>query len=175
MAIRFLTLFMIVQTCALIGINAFASEDFEIGAGDTILIDVYNEKDLYVRARIGKNGTLKFPLIGIISVSGKTTKQLEVELEAALFDGYLVDPDVSVAIESFRPFYIKGAIKSAGAYEFKFDLTVDQAIAVAGGLKDRASKKDWYIIRGSEKIRSKATKETIVMPGDIIEIEESIF
>jgi hypothetical protein len=46
---------------------------------------------------------------------------------------------------------------------------------VAGGLKDRASKKDWYIIRGTQKIRSQATKETIVLPGDIIEIEESLF
>lgn len=152
-----------------------ASDDFEIGAGDILVVEVYNEKDLYVRSRIGKAGTLKFPLIGLIDVTGKTTKQLEVELEAALFDGYLVDPAVSVAIEKFRPFYIKGAVKTAGAYEFKFDLTVDQAIAVAGGLKDRASKKDWFIVRGVEKVRSKATKDTIVLPGDVIEIEESLF
>lgn len=154
---------------------AIEESEFVIGTGDVIQVEVYNEKDLDVRVRVGKSGTLKMPLIGNVKVNGKTTKQLEAEIEAALFDGYLVEPVVTVSFVKFRPFYIKGAVKTAGAYDFVFDLTVDQAIAVAGGLKDRASKKDWYIVRGSQKQRISATKETIVLPGDIIEIEESIF
>ncbi len=157
------------------GVSAIEKTEFVIGTGDIIQIDVYNEKDLNVRSRVGKSGTLKMPLIGNLVVIGKTTHQLEEEIEAALLDGYLVEPVVTVSFVTYRPFYIKGAVKNAGAYDFVFDLTVDQAIAVAGGLKDRASKKDWYIIRGSKKVRVQATKETIVLPGDIIEIEESIF
>jgi polysaccharide export outer membrane protein len=157
-------------------IPSFAENvDFKIGPGDVIAIKVYNEPDLAVRANIGKSGVLKIPLLGDILVSGKTSKELSEELEAGYFDGYLVNPSVAVVIESYRPFFIRGAVTKSGAYKFEYDLTVDQAIAIAGGLKDRASKKDWYIIRGSEKSRVKATKESYVFPGDIIEIEESLF
>lgn len=153
-----------------------ANEDeIVIGAGDQILIDVYNERDLLVRAKVGKSGILRIPLIGDINVIGKSPKQLADELEAAYLDGYLVSPSVSVIIEKFRPFYVRGAVRRAGAFTFEFGMTVEQAIAVAGGLKDRASDKKWFILRGTGKERIKANKETKVLPGDILTIEESIF
>ena len=153
------------------------AKDLEIviGPGDQLAIDVYNEKDLFVRATLPKSGVLRIPLLGDIVVAGKTPAQLAKELELAYLDGYLVSPSVSVIIESFRPFYISGAVKSSGAYKFELDLTVDQAIALAGGLKDRASKSDWYIIREPDKKRIKVSKDTPVMPGDVIDIEESLF
>ena len=150
-------------------------ELFVIDSGDVILIKVYNENDLTVRAKVGKKGILKIPLVGDVKVSGKTTQELSHQLELAFLDGYLVNPSVSVTVESYRPFYIRGAVKKPGSYPFEFNLTVDQALAVAGGLKDRASSKNWYVIRGPQKQRIKATKETNVYPGDIIEIEESLF
>ena len=152
-----------------------ASEEFDIGPGDVIAIKVYNEPDLSVKANVSQSGILKMPLIGEIVVSGKTSKELSEELELAYFDGYLVSPSVSVVIESYRPFFIRGAVGKSGAYQFEYDLTVDQAIAIAGGLKDRASKKNWYVIRGVEKARIKVTKEFRIFPGDILEIEESLF
>lgn len=155
---------------------AVANDDrFIIGPGDTIAIEVYNESDLSVRAKISQSGILRIPLIGDINVLGKTAQQLSKELELALLDGYLVSPSVSVIIESFRPFYIRGAVRTSGVYDFESDLTVDQAIAMAGGLKDRASKRDWFIIRGKDKNRIQVNADTSVMPGDIIEIEESLF
>jgi polysaccharide biosynthesis/export protein VpsN len=150
-------------------------EKITIGAGDEIIIDVYNEKDLYVRAQVPKSGMLRIPLLGDVKVSGKTTAQLSDYLEQAYLDGYLVTPSVSVLIERFRPFYVSGAVKSAGSYKFELDLTVDQAIAVAGGLKDRASNSAWYVIRGDNKQRIKVNKESRIFPGDILEIEESLF
>ena len=149
--------------------------NFVIDSGDTIFIKVYNEPDLDVRAKIEKTGIIKMPLIGNINVRGKTTQELALELEAAFLDGYLVSPQVSVFIEGYRPFYIRGAVVRAGSYDFEFDLTVDQAVAMAGGLKDRASKDKWYIIRGIDKQRIKIEKTSVVFPGDIIEIEESLF
>jgi len=151
------------------------NDEFDIGSGDIIAIKVYNEPDLSVKANVGQSGILKMPLIGEIVVAGKTSKELSEELEMAYFDGYLVNPSVSVVIESYRPFFIRGAVSKSGAYKFEYDLTVDQAIAIAGGLKDRASKKGWYVIRGVEKSRIKVTKESRIFPGDILEIEESLF
>ncbi len=155
---------------------ANANDDqFQIGAGDSISITVYGEPDLNLQAKIGASGVLRVALIGDIQVIGKTPKQLSKELEDAFEDGYLVQPSVSVVIDSFRPFYIRGSVNRPGSYKFEFDMTVDQAIAIAGGLTERASKNDWLIFRGEQKQRIEASKETRVFPGDIIQIEKSFF
>jgi len=150
-------------------------ERFEIRVGDTISIKVYNELDLTTKAKVGNTGILKIPLIGDVLVVNKTAQELSSELESAYFDGYLVDPSVSVVIESYRPFYVRGAVFSPGVYQFDFDMNVEQALALAKGLKDRASKREWFIIRGADKSRVKVTKESRIFPGDILEIEESLF
>lgn len=150
-------------------------DEITIGPGDLIVIDVYNERDLFVRTKVDKTGYVRVPLIGDIKVVDKTTKDLSRELEAAFDDGYLVRPSVSVTIEAFRPFYIGGAVNDPGSYDFELDLTVDKAIAIAGGLKDRASNKNWFIIRGTNKKKIPVTAKSKVKPGDILTIGESIF
>jgi polysaccharide export outer membrane protein len=138
-------------------------------------VTVYNEPDLTVRARIDKSGVVNFPLLGNLSVSNKTPKQLANELEQKLLDGYMVKPLVSVLIEEYRPFYIRGEVRSPGVYPFSLELTVDQAVAIAGGLKDRASRSGWYIVRGENKNKLDVEKDTKVLPGDVITIKASLF
>lgn len=176
MAIRLLGFSLWLLTC----LNAphslaQSTEDVVIGVGDTISISVYNEPDLTVKGRVGRSESVKMPLIGEVNVVGRTPAALSEEIEMRLFDGYLVNPIVTVKIESFRPFFIRGAVNRPGSYEYRLNLTVDQAIAVAGGLKDRASKKEWYVIRQPDEKPLKVNKETPVKPGDIIEIKESLF
>lgn len=156
------------------GQGAMAGE-YAIGVGDTIVISVYNEKDLFVRNQVDVTGVVKIPLIGGINVIDKSPSVLEREIEAALFDGYLVDPDVTVSVERYRPFYVKGAVKLPGSYEFRLNLTVEQAIAIGGGLRDRASKSAWYVVNGTDKQKRKVTKADLIKPGDTLHIEESIF
>lgn len=146
-----------------------------IDVGDKIVIKVYNESDLTTRARVDKSGLINFPLLGSIVVSQKTPKQLIMELEEKLLDGFLVNPIVSVLVEEYRPFYIKGEVRTPSVYPFSVNLTVGQAIAVAGGLKDRASRSDWQIIRGKNKQEITAEQDTKVLPGDIIIISSSLF
>jgi protein involved in polysaccharide export with SLBB domain len=174
MALPFLKL-MLVATFLLPATMWAEEEKITIGSGDVVIIDVYNEKDLYVKAQVPKSGLLRIPLLGDIDVVGKTPVELSQFLEEAYLDGYLVLPSVTVLIDSFRPIYVKGAVKSAGSFKFELDLTVDQAIAIAGGLKDRASNSNWYVIRGKDKERIKVTKESRIFPGDILDIEESLF
>ncbi|MGK0305632.1 MAG: protein involved in polysaccharide export with SLBB domain [Gammaproteobacteria bacterium] len=175
MAARILVFLFVSLLAFCTELTSASASEFNIGPGDIIAIDVYNERDLSLRAKVDQSGVLRIPLLGDIQVAGKTSKQLGKELELAYIDGYLVDPSVSVVIESYRPFFIRGAVSKAGVYDFETSLTVDQAIAIAGGLKDRASKRDWYIIRDLQKEKIKVTKESKVFPGDIIEIEESLF
>ena len=174
MALQLLKL-MLVATFLCTALVCAEEEKITIGSGDVVIIDVYNEKDLYVKAQVPKSGLLRIPLLGDIDVVGKTPVELSQFLENAYLDGYLVLPSVSVLIDSFRPIYVRGAVKSAGSFKFELDLTVDQAIAIAGGLKDRASKSNWYVIRGKNKERIKVSKESRIFPGDILDIEESLF
>ena len=172
MSLRFLTFALLnVYSCLIMA----ADEQFKIGVGDRIIVTVYNEPDLTVRARIDKSGVVNFPLLGNFSVSNKTPKQLASELEQKLLDGYMVKPLVSVLIEEYRPFYIRGEVRSPGVYPFSLELTVDQAVAIAGGLKDRASRSGWHIIRGEDKAKLDVEKDTKVLPGDVITIKASLF
>ncbi|WP_088328878.1 polysaccharide biosynthesis/export family protein [Lacimicrobium sp. SS2-24] len=153
---------------------AIANDDrYQIGAGDTLAISVFDEPELAVRTKVPQSGYIQFPLIGQVAVLNKTPGAIATEVEHALLDGYLVHPEVTVTIEAYRPIFIKGAVNRSGRHEFLFDLDVEQAIAIAGGLTDRASRKAWFIVRDSEKIP--ATASTPVMPGDVIIVEESIF
>lgn len=171
MALRILGLLLLALTAQVQAIQ----DEFLIGVGDLLRVEVYNEPDLFLRTRVGESEHIKMPLIGNVKATDKTPLQLSEEIETGLFDGYLVSPTVTVIIEKFRPFYIKGAVKSAGAYAFEPDLTVEQAIAIAGGLKDRASKNKWFIMRGKQKKRIAASKDSKLHPGDIITIDESLF
>ncbi|GAB3023354.1 polysaccharide biosynthesis/export family protein [Bowmanella dokdonensis] len=172
MAIRILTLVAWLPLIAPLTLSA-NDDRYQIGAGDSISISVFNEPELSVRAQVAQSGLIRFPLLGDIRALDKSPRKLAEELEAALLDGYLVNPAVTVTIETYRPIYIKGAVKDAGRHEFLFDLNVEQAIAISGGLTDRASKDSWLILREGKEI--KARGDTMVMPGDVISIGESVF
>jgi protein involved in polysaccharide export with SLBB domain len=152
-----------------------ATESMLISMGDTIAVTVYNEADLTVKVQVDNTGKVNFPLIGAIQVLGLSPKQLASKLEERYLDGFLVEPLVTVTIEKYRPFYIHGEVKSPGVYEFTQDLSVSQAIAIAGGLSERASSSNWFVARGSEKEPIKANALTRVLPGDIITIKASFF
>lgn len=152
-----------------------AAQELPIGVGDVITMDVHLEKDLYLRSRVDASGVVRFPLIGDISVVGKTVKQLSDDLVEAYQDGYLVNPSIVVQIEVIRPFYVRGAVKYPGSFPFELGMTMEKAIAVAGGQTDRASNKNWIVIRGKDKRKIEATADTPILPGDIVEIPESLF
>ena len=77
----------------------------------------------------------------------------------------------------YRPFFIHGQVKRPGGYPFQEDLTLDKAIAIAGGLAARASKSAWNITRlvNGEKSVFNANVSSVILPDDIIEIEQSFF
>lgn len=154
--------------------NAF---DYVLGTGDRIEISVYNEPDLTTRVKINKSGTISFPFLEDILVLGLTPKKLEKVIYDGLLGDYLVNPQVTVSIVEYRPFFIHGQVKRPGGYPFQDDLTLDKAIALAGGLAARASKTDWKITRivNGKTMKIDANVATLIFPDDIIEIEQSFF
>jgi polysaccharide export outer membrane protein len=157
---------------------AASAAQYELGSGDVVRISVHGEPDLsFDEIRLTDAGTFTFPFIGEVDANGKTAGQVRSLLTEKLKDGYLIDPRVSVSVVNYREFYIAGEVKLPGGYPYQPGLTLDRAIALAGGLTERASTKRMSIVRGSEGSRAaeKATMDTLVRPGDTINIDEGFF
>ncbi|MCM2678536.1 polysaccharide biosynthesis/export family protein [Echinimonas agarilytica] len=170
----------VVMALMLNGVSGAAyalGKSYLLGPGDRIKVHVYNESDLSIETEIGRSGNISFPFLGEVRAEGFTVLQLAQEIERGLLGDYLVDPHVQVSVVQYRPFFIHGQVNSPGGYPYQPGLTIDMAIALAGGLKERASKDKWFIRRATEEHekRYKAKRETFVMAGDIIEISESFF
>jgi len=157
--------------------NTSSAEDYKLGPGDTINISVYDEPDLTLQTRIGKSGVISFPFIDDINIIGLTKKQVEKTIHNGLLGDYLIDPQVTVSIVAYRPFFIHGQVKRPGGYDYQEDLTLDKAIAIAGGLDIRASKEDWEITRevDGKLVKIKANIATLIQPDDIIKIKQTFF
>jgi polysaccharide export outer membrane protein len=152
--------------------------DYRIAAGDSVLIKVFGEADLSPEVKVDESGAIDYPFLGELAVAGLTTQQLAERILQGLKGPYLVDPKVSVSIASYRPFYIHGQVRSPGGYPFEPGLTIRKAVALAGGLSDRAStRKIFRLPKGGlgEAARIRVGLDDAVMPGDTITVEESFF
>ncbi len=98
-------------------------------------------------------------------------------IAARLRDGYVREPHVAVEVESYRPFFVLGEVTAAGQYSYVNDLTVEKAIAVAGGYTPRAQRNGAVVAR---VVRGQIIHEAVplsfpVRPGDTITVEERWF
>ena len=151
--------------------------NYKLGSGDTISIIVYDEKELSIeKTRLSDAGTISLPMLGEIKVLGLTVSELELQVVRGLKQ-YLVNPKVTVSIEVYRDFFVNGQVYKPGSFPYQPGLTVLKAVAIAGGFKDRASKTHVAIIKDGDDKHTpiKADLGTLVMPGDIITVEESFF
>jgi polysaccharide export outer membrane protein len=155
-----------------------ASPQYKLNSGDILKISVFGEPDLTIEEiRLNDAGTFTYPFIGEINAKGKTTGEIQQLITEELKKGFLQDPRVSVSVNAYREFYISGEVKEPGGYPYQPGLTLDRAIALAGGLTERASTKRITVIRGGDQNRTieKASLDTQVLPGDTITIEQGFF
>lgn len=152
-------------------------QNYRLGSGDTIKITVWGEQDLTLETLLADTGSFNYPFLGNVAAAGSTIAELEQLITKGLKQGFLLEPDVSVQILSYRGFFIRGEVKSPGIYTFQPRLTLAKAIALAGGLTERASKSKMTILSDSdgEVEPRKATLSHVIQPGDIINIEQSFF
>lgn len=151
---------------------------YKLGSGDMISIRVLGEDELKrERVRLSDAGTISFPVLGEIKVKGQTVGALEEQVTRGLKGRYLLNPQVNVTIDEYRPFYVNGMVEKPGGYPFSPGLTVRKAISVAGGFKERASREKINIIRDddSRQVPRKVDLNTAILPGDIVTVEESFF
>ena len=152
--------------------------DYALGAGDKIQITVFDEPDLSIQVVLSDAGTILYPLLGEIQIHDTSISQLAENITAGLKDGYMVAPDVSVSVIEYRRFFIYGEVSEPGGYPFIPGLTLQQAVALAGGFTDRASPSKMYVSpEGSDdkKTKNKLSLKSPVNPGDTITIDDGLF
>lgn len=160
-------------------VNSTLVDGYRVGAGDRLRVTVFDEDSLTGEYEIGEGGGLSIPLIDPIDASGKTPGQLSGMIANELKQGgYVIAPRVSVEIIQYRPFYILGEVVNPGEYPYSGELTLEQAVAKAGGYTPRAEKsvvelkrKDWESAR---RVQLDGPSLRIA-PGDTITIGEAFF
>ena len=151
---------------------------FQIGPNDVVSVIVYQEPDLsVVDAKVAADGTISMPLLGSLYVTGLSSQQLNQLVTQKLADGYLRQPNVTIKVDRQQLYYIKGEVVAPGGYVLADDLTVEKAIALAGGYTERAAKRDVTIVREGEPSNNlrNASVSTRIRAGDVITVEESFF
>ena len=152
---------------------AEAVDGYQLATGDKVRVTVYGEDDLTLETRISDRGTISYPLIGVLKVTGLTISGLEDLITRELKPDYLVNPRVSVSILEYRRIFVNGQVKSPGAFPYQPGMTVRHAISIAGGFTERASRSKINIVRGSNSQRVRESDS--VRPGDTVTVEESFF
>lgn len=148
-----------------------------LDAGDQLTITVLGQADLSGTYTINDTGSISMPLVGTIGARGRTATGLEGVIEAALRNGFLRDPDVTVQVAQYRPVFVMGEVANAGQYPYVVGLTVQQAVAIAGGFGPRAHQLNVDIVRqaGTQSITLRVDLDTQVLPGDTITVRQRLF
>jgi protein involved in polysaccharide export with SLBB domain len=148
-----------------------------LGSGDRVRVTVFGHRDLSGDFTVDGSGNVSLPLVGNVKAGGLSLREFEGNIITALKPDYLKNPRVSAEVLNYRPFYIIGEVKKPGSYSYVNGMTVVNAVALAGGYTYRARENQLLIIRATDKTRTKepANHDTVVLPGDVIEVPERFF
>lgn len=170
------------------GIAQNARESGTIGSRDTVSIRVFREDDLATQGQLSPAGTITMPLIGAVRLAGLTTDQAATLIERKLRDGYLVRPEVSVAITDRvrKSVTVLGEVQKPGVFRLDRNrqLTLVEALGMAGGMTRIANEKKITLKRRGEEvprridlreITSGEARDIPLLDGDIVTVPESLF
>jgi len=158
---------------------------------DLVRVKVFQEDDLDSTLRVSKDGTITFPLIGLVHVGGKSPQDAADLIRAELARDYLVNPQVTMTVMEYakRHFTVLGQVQRPGSYDLpdREAVTLLQAIGMAGGYtriadpskitcKRRAEDKEVILkLNGKSMASGKSSSGFEIQPGDVITVGESMF
>lgn len=152
------------------------AQPYRLASGDRVRVNVFRHEDLSGEFQLDGNGRFAMPLAGEVKAGGLTTRELEQAIAKTYSAGYLVNPQVSVEVLTYRPFYILGEVNNPGSYEYKEGMTVLNAIALASGFTYRAANDQVQLKRGGSNAPPiVVTGTTQLQPGDVITVPERWF
>jgi len=140
------------------------ASEYRLGPQDKVRIKIFEWRasrdeifewkalnDVFV---VGANGNLSLPFAGEVAAAGQTPTDIAGHIGDNLMEkmGLGRRPDATVEVVEFRPFFILGEITQPGAFPYRPDLTILQAVSLAGGLRREA---DRYMRLERERIQSR--------------------
>ena len=152
-------------------------QPYTLGPGDKLRVVVFGQDGISNTYIVDAGGNVSLPLIGSVAARGITTQQLSARIAERLKQGYVREPHVTVEVESYRPFFILGEVTTPGQYPYVADMTVEKAIAIAGGFAPRAYKSTVELTRSSPGNQSKSEVPLTypLRPGDTVMVKERWF
>lgn len=153
------------------------SDVYDLDTGDKLRVTVFGQADLSGDFTVDVGGNISLPMIQPVRARGLTTIELQKALADELGKTLLRNPNVSIQIAEFRPFFILGEVQRAGQYPYVNGMTVQSAVAVAGGFSYRANDSRVRITRkeGGSLIEIEGGISTLIRPGDTILVKERYF
>jgi polysaccharide export outer membrane protein len=189
-------LFLIIGVCVFAASSLFALDEasgskYTLGASDVLEISVWSRADLTRQVTVRPDGWISYPLIGEVYVTGSNPAQLSETIKEKLLT-YLRNPVVSVNVLHYRSkkILVLGEVKLPGLYQFEGNMTVFNAIGLAGGYKAHAElknvlivrnasfkpkKPDFYVVNLHKVIHDgNASENLALVPGDIVYVPQNV-
>jgi protein involved in polysaccharide export with SLBB domain len=167
------------------------SADYRLAPDDLLDFRVFQEPELDAVVRVSGDGQAIFPLVGAVSIGGKSISEATESVQAAYRDGYLKNPQVSLTVRAYakKLFTILGQVQRPGSYDMQGSnhITLLQAIGMAGGYTNIADPGNVTVKRledGGERVlkfnakrmaRGDENTSFFIKPGDVISVGESLF
>jgi polysaccharide biosynthesis/export protein len=150
---------------------------YRLDAGDKLRVVVYGQEGLTNTYAIDAGGSITMPLIGAVAARGRTPARLAAEISAKLRNGFIREPSVAVEIEAYRPFFILGEVAAPGQYPYVPNMSVESAVAIAGGFSPRARRDSVTLTHtdASGSMRIVVPLGTALGPGDTVLVGERWF
>jgi len=158
---------------------------YRVGVGDVLEIRVYQEEDLTGLYLVGDSGEFEMPLLGAWEAEGLTTRDLSKSIEVALKTSFLVNPQVSVRVETYasQPVQVLGAVKNPGMIYLTGPTTLQEILAKAGGvvsdlsaqevvIKNESNEVDEQRVVNLDRLFSTGEGNVVIQGGDLVYVSE---
>ncbi len=158
-------------------LQASLNEPYTLAAGDKLRVIIFGQDALSNVYAVDGAGRISMPLIGTVETRGLTTAGLERSIEGRLRNGFLREPKVSVEVDAYRPFFILGEVTTSGQYPYVNGMTIQTAVAIAGGFAPRAARSYAEVSRqvNGDIVTVNVPLTTPIRPGDTVMVKERFF
>jgi polysaccharide export outer membrane protein len=152
-------------------------QPYSLDSGDRLRITVFDQPSMTNTYTIDQAGYIAFPLIGQVPARGRTLQQLSGQIAQKLKQGYLRDPDVTIDVDRYRSVFILGEVGQPGQYAYVPGMTVQNAVAIAGGFSARANQGGVDVTRkiNGQVITGRVNISAAIVAGDTIYVRERLF
>ena len=141
--------------------NLPTPEDYRLGPGDEVIIDIWGNNQATIRQTISPDGTINIPDIGLVSLNGMTIRQADSYMKRKLGQIYSVDgedakSEIKLTLGNIRTIQVNlmGEVAVPGTYYLSSLSNLYHALYRAGGVSDLGSLRDIQLVRKGKKVAS---------------------